>query len=807
MRSQILLVAALGLAFPLGIAVVSAPAVTVPNEAAELTEAERALESDPDSPTLLDAASKAAQAAGKNDEALWYALLALRFAPPAEGKDAQKAQADIAARIATLDTLGGKSAEVLSQYQAALGTAGSALAKRKMPVSAVSLLSRVDSGPAAEKAQADLDKLYGNKKTVEALLDSGIDVPVKAKKKRKPEQIAKEDKKHESWEKAYEIKGDQYTVRTNMGIELAESFSSAMEQMNRFYRTFFRVKERGGETARCTVIVYKSRAEFDQYQPDFKDGKPPPPTVRGFFSPSETKVVTYDPRAEHGDPLSSLWSTLFHEASHQFTYLALPGGSADRPTWLNEGTASYFEGARLLANGTVQFNLIPESRLTALRVYIEGGDPKLDDVVRYNAPGSYPGEYYPFGWGLVYFFHNYEDDKSKRPYVEPYKAFLASYKSGGKHDVKARFVEYFVTKAKQPGIATFEDFEKRWKAWIIELHELEYGPPEMADKLITRARKERSDGAIDSAEESYLWALRRRIDDPVALIELGEVLEQQKKPDAALARYRRAFEVLRTVPDEATVPPSSEDLSVKDLLDVCEQRVTRIDENVATALATADGQLLTSAPEAAKAYADAGMPLVALAFLEDAGKLFGFPDAFAGTSAEIAKATGADVRRWRRVPIEPELTAWQADGWTGAAGVLEVTTDSTEFAYVREAPPARYRYEAVLDTTQITPEGIAFLCFGANDKSLQFVGVTGIGAALIGELKEGFKTKKPLPSVKPDGRAQVKIAIEVRDDTAEFFFGEKSVAKLTYPPGDLRGQVGLIVASGQAAVRDVRLRY
>lgn len=802
MRTQFLLAASLALTFPLGIAALSARAVTVPNEAAELTEAERALESDPDSFTLLDAASKAAQAAGRNDEALWYALLALRSAPPAVGKDAQKVQADIAARVVTLDTLGGKGAEVLAQYQAALGTAGSALAKRKMPVSAVSLLSRVDSGPSAEKAQAELDKLYGDKKAVEALLDSGIDVPVKSKKKRKPEQVAKEDKKHETWDKAYELKGDQYTVKTNMGLEFGESVASAMEQMNRFYRKFFGVKPRG-DTARCTVNIYRERPEFDMYEKG-EEGSPDP-NVRGFFSPSELRVVTYDPRAAHGDPLSSLWSTLFHEASHQFTHIALPSGA--EPVWLNEGTASYFEGARLLPNGSVAFNLVAEGRLEDLKYFLEAGKPTLEDTVTYVTEGSYPGEYYPFGWGLVYFLHNYEDEKSKRPYLEPYKGFLATYKGGGKHDYKTRFVEYFVTKAKQPSVTTFEDFEKRWKAWILELYELEFGPPEVADKLIARGRKQTADGAIDSAEETFVRALRRRVDDPVALVELGEVLEAQKKPDAALARYRRAYEVLRGIDDETTVLPSAEELTVKDLLDVCAQRVTRIDKPVAEALATADTNLLTSVPEAAKAYSEAGMPHVALAFLQDAEKLFGQPDAFADTSSEIAASTGADVRRWRRVAIDSELTAWSAEDWTGAEGVLAASTEETVYAFVRQDLPARFRFEAVVDATKLQEGGLALMLFGANDESLQLFGVSSQGAALVAELEKGFKPKEDLRKVKKDRLGSLKLAIEVRDDVAEFFIDDKLVATLTYQPGELRGQVGFVASTGAMEVRDVRLRY
>src|SRR5262249_38779145 len=142
------------------------------------------------------------------------------------------------------------------------------------------------------------------------------------------------------------------------------------------------------------------------------------------------------------------------------------------PAWLNEGTASYFEGARLRTNGSVETNLIPEERLFYLEKSLKEGQPKLKDVVSFYKPGSYEGSYYPFGWGLVYFLLNYEDDKCERVYVQPYQDYIAAYSSGGKHDVLGRFVEYFVTKPKQPGVATFEDFEKRWSNWILDLHAL-----------------------------------------------------------------------------------------------------------------------------------------------------------------------------------------------------------------------------------------------------------------------------------------------------------------------------------------------
>ena len=55
----------------------------------------------------------------------------------------------------------------------------------------------------------------------------------------------------------------------------------------------------------------------------------------------EFEVFGYDPRA-FGRPLDGLWSTLWHEASHE--YMGLVTQDRVAPLWINEGMSSYFEG-------------------------------------------------------------------------------------------------------------------------------------------------------------------------------------------------------------------------------------------------------------------------------------------------------------------------------------------------------------------------------------------------------------------------------------------------------------------------------
>jgi hypothetical protein len=775
--------------------------------AAALEKAKTGLEFEPESFELLDLASRCAKAAGSSDEALWYAELALRQAgtpltPPT--KERQKTVDEINARIAELDTLQMKGEKVRGEYASALFALGADCAKRKIYVVAVGLLTRLRGTSVSDKAEVELAKIYDNKKAVEELLESGVDVPVKPVKKRKPQQVAKEDSKHASWATAYEVKGDQYTIKTDMGIELAESFSRAMEQINHFYRKVFQVKEQGGKTARITIKVYRSRAEFDANEKE--NEKPFAPEVKGFFSVSKSQVCTYDPREEQRS-LAFLWSTLFHESSHQFTAIALTGGN--EPTWLNEGTASYFEGARYLPNGSVQFNLVAEERLAELKVHLAEGRPTLKDVVTYAERGSYPGEYYPFGWGLVYFLLNYENDKSQRIYALPYRDFMATYKEGKKHDVLGRFVEYFVTKVKQPGIAKFEDFDKRWKEWIQNLDRLYFGPPEIADELIQRARKQHADKQDETAAETYAWALRKRPDDPVSFQELADIQVALKKTDAALFNYRRAIETVRALPDPTQKLPSSGDLAGSAIADACAQRLVKLDKPLSEGLGAADARFEQGTVEAAKAYAEAKLPLVALELLDDARVLFGPAHDLVDARLEIAKATGADTRRWRRIPVNAELDSWvPGEGWKGDGGTLSCTTPGLSLCTIAQELPEEFRFEVRLSAETVDTKGTYFgLVFGANETGLQLMLADAHGEVKAGEIAEGQKMRKVLGKLKPEGLKDFVLGLDVTGDGVEFFIDGKSAGKLEYTADELAGSIGVFAQNGTAKFRDVRLRW
>ena len=95
-----------------------------------------------------------------------------------------------------------------------------------------------------------------------------------------------------------------------------------------------------------------------------------------------------------------------------------------------------------------------------------GRIPTFLDVISYDKPGSYPGEYYEFGWGIVYFLQQFEDPTTLayvyRPLYNAYRDEII--KKGG--DPRELFERVFLGPASPLSHTTLLEFEKDWKQWI-----------------------------------------------------------------------------------------------------------------------------------------------------------------------------------------------------------------------------------------------------------------------------------------------------------------------------------------------------
>ena len=775
-----------------------AAALLSEGKASEALEAAyEALGTDTDNLDLLELASRAAEQADRKDEALWLASIGARAAlrTAASGPTPRR----LAARTAALDPLPTAERPSLEGYGARLLHIGRLCVKRRLYGNAVDFLTRCAETPAATEAAKELEKLYKKKRTVETILTSGLDVPLRASHRKSAAKIAKEDERHKTWKKAWKIKGDNYTVQTNAGFELGSAVLDAMEQINQQYRAVFNHKRRGGGTARCTIRLYATREEFERHE-DVQDE-----TIQGFYS-TENYVACFDPRSV-GGRFSELWETLFHEAAHQFTRMISAGTI---PGWLDEGTAVYFEGTRRQANGRVETNLVHEERLLHLKDVLESGQPTLKQVVSYFEEGSYALDYYPVGGYLVYFFKNYEDEACERVYAPLFEAFMDSYRSGGKHDPFERFVEYFVEKAKQPGIETFDDLVSRFRTWALDLHALQFGPPSRADDLIARAEKQRKHGKLDAARDSYRWALDKRLNDPKALRGLAEVHLARDEEDAALFRYRQLREVALRA-DEPTEPLSGMDgETASEVASKAMAAIQSIDAVLAKEIIDSDEAFVRGVDDAAGKYAEAGYPRVGLWILDRAINALGGNAKLGARRAALKAEHRVQGRLWRHVPFDADQWV-HGDAWrVTPAGLHGTGNDEHPHPCMhREDPPARYRLEATIDIARATgKDPFVALLFGVDEGAeWDAFGTDDEGGMDISRVLTEWKVIKTLPLLSGDVMEPFTLAIEVDYGRVDFFVKGKRVHTHEYAAPSMLGRFGIMLQDLEVAVTNVRIAY
>ncbi|MDF1799920.1 MAG: hypothetical protein P1V81_12140 [Planctomycetota bacterium] len=303
------------------------------------------------------------------------------------------------------------------------------------------------------------------------------------------------------------VESKHYLLECNLEEEVTQAVGETMDDIFQAYVQIYL----DGEIDRVPLDKAKIRIFGSwEHMVETYPGQAYTPGLGGWWSPSENKVTNYDTRERSGS-LDEMLGTLFHEASHQFmTTLSKRGGWS--PAWLNEGTACFFEGAKAMQDHRVLWPDAATSRLRSLAYMLPnpgGSIPTVDMVIGYDKPGSYPGEYYAFGWGLVYYFQEYEDPDTLayvwRPY---YQEYLQRVTTEGGHPRKL-FDEVFLADGNPGGFEKFEDFAESWQDWIMnEVKPLHSGNQPRSlrlarvDKYLAAAEKAkvRKKGGVSEAE-------------------------------------------------------------------------------------------------------------------------------------------------------------------------------------------------------------------------------------------------------------------------------------------------------------------
>lgn len=525
---------------------------------------------------------RAMQALGRCDEAAHYLDLALREHERAAQPDAAKALKPLLYKCDELadrrDKFLDKSAKLLIEAAEQLFQQGhedralevlvraTPLARGELSVRAVALRDKL----AAARSELKLDEVQQPDDG-----EDGGDEPAEL-----------EEFFHET---------EHYTIYAHLEPKIVQRIGVLMEDLHRFYvQIYF-----DGDATKITIPKATIRIHPTQERMGAAGG---PPGASGYWSPGERTVVAYDTRSDGGGTGSLDWmmEVLFHEASHQFTtMLEMANEGRQVPTWMNEGTASFFEGAVAMADGRVLWPRAAQKRLDVLVWQLQSGasDPKtpsVKEVVSYPGPGSYPAEYYTFGWGLAYFLQQYEDPKTFEFVYRPgYARYRGEVLAAGGEPYKL-FEALFSGPQSPLQHANFEEFAAFWRQWILSdvapLHrnDAEARTRRMArfQRYMEAAKLAATDKKAKVGEQELLsralgeleW-VKTRIDKPDApdgtvLLAQAEICERLKRNAAAAALYEQ---VLSLVEEGALRLDADDKAADKKRADI-EKRLAKLDQ-------------------------------------------------------------------------------------------------------------------------------------------------------------------------------------------------------------------------------------
>ncbi|MDA1261077.1 MAG: DUF1570 domain-containing protein, partial [Planctomycetota bacterium] len=487
--------------------------------------------------------------------------------------------------------------------------------------------------------------------------------------------IAKQNAKHEDWENRFEEKSRYYDVETNLDYAFFMTLQSAMDEIYEFYQEVYDYKKK---TPRVLLAVHRKRSDFDRFSSEAIGRALPSEGVGGYWVPAANIVAAYD--RSYGDPDVSredLWQTLFHESSHQFMTILtdkLQKRGVFTPAWLDEGTASYFEGCQIKADGTIVKNNVADHRLREWW-WLEHSENRhsLEDLVghiRNTGPDStgllsYEGDYYAYGWSLVYFLLNYEENdrrvygaaitpgqsipeeyKAVRKagrlvYREPYLKYLDFYsKEGNKKNDRyqplEKAKELFVDEVADPDIPNWEAFENRWRKFTNSLYgELQSGY-EFADVLQARSRGYVLAGDFERARITAEQADAKRSEDPETYRLLAEANLGAKRDGEAAYWMVRHWEMLWPTGDEAALQDAEKWLNDNGLKDVV-KNVCEVSRNARAELELAMEDAL-----------GAGHPVMAALWAAHLQRALGVEfEELNRQAAEFAELSGQDLRMWQ----------------------------------------------------------------------------------------------------------------------------------------------------------------
>lgn len=513
----------------------------------------------------------------------------------------------------------------------------------------------------------------------------------------------------------FKFESQRYLLRADLEPAVTEMLGRTMDEIFEYYvKIYFDGDRARLDPRKATIFVHASHEDMG------KSWKGDSAIPGGWWSPSEWQVHCYDTRGDAGS-LDEMLSTLFHEASHQF--MTMLAGGDGTPAWLNEGTSSFFEGATAMADGKVLWPDAALGRLVTLTAMLKGQrlggpTPTFLEVISYNKPGSYPPEYYPWGWGLVYFLQQYEDpatlEFAYRPKYVEYRDEVIKRRT----DPREAFEKVFVGAGKHPTIAAFET---EWKRWIQDaIHPLHVG---MQRRELRMAAVQRY---LDAAKVAAADAKKAKVSENELLLRaLGHVeyvrskIDGPERPDPQLLLLQAdIFERAGRAPSAAPVLEQLLDMAgdgrwnaSEEEFAKLEKRLAKLDsKNSALRLANARAKnLARSALELLDAYEQSKTPLLlrSYSFASAMTAALGDPEALKARAAALrAKARETGLLRGATYKLAGPDGTWRTI-FNSAEKRFEASPDRISIGGVRPvgrlctATPLMGEYEVRARLTRV----------------------------------------------------------------------------------------------------------
>ena len=801
---------------------------------------DRALERDPRSVEAWTMRARWAEAAGETDE-LAYSLhreLGLAVAQDYPQKEIQARRE----RLLEVDPLAQQLFDMNTRFISKLEPVAAQYEKDERPHSAIRVHMEIlaldpEHGPsleAVERISSIPDpSLAEHAKPVDLLADVSA------------EWIREFDAEHSDWDSRADLERENYRTYTDAGYEVLVRCAEAMDQMNAFYRVFFEygTKEHGGSVPRIDLNIFKSRDEYLE-----RGIGPPVEWSGGHFTGGA--VETY---AEGG--FASVTGTLFHEAAHQFVSLATNASG-----WLNEGLASFFEGCRILPNGSVLVNMPATHRLFPLVERMEKGwmssaddgiEPGNADKTPERAPTfrivlenryTWGPPWYAPTWGVVYFLYNFQDPTDGRfIYRDAFREFID--RSGGRVGKGAvkNFEEVVLGNPMKPlkGVPregrsgeldlpeTVDELDALWKSWLIELREEQMGRLARSHPYADWARYAALNDLPHAATDHFEKGLVAAPHDVDLLYAFAEFLVDEKNPDRAT---KLLLEAARIAESATEVDGVDEDQlrRIDRLLDKSDpkrQTLQRIQK-----------EIWAASRSLVEGYREAELPMMVMDVSRRLGAELNVPGLL-GYYEEAMRASGKTLDLWELGYNERDLAGWDSTGDTFEASGIFIDSVFGEYS------GDEYNFQG-LTLDRVTAGDFSLQAdFEANTGEVNFCGLvfgrkdtTNFHALILfpprpdgegraGLAKSGFvdlasfygggSTKtwrhNPLGATEEDAMEESKagdwhtLRIDIVGNLVDAWVDGDLIATHEFPSKDvLHGSFGLITGPGRARYKEIR---